>query len=305
MSNIKKTILFEEHKKLNAKMGEFGGWEMPLWYSSGQIKEHIATRKNCGLFDICHMGEFMLTGKNSLKFLQKVCTNAIEKIVDGQAQYNFILNENGGTIDDCIIYRFGPERWMFVVNAGTQEKDFNWLKKQMIDDIELKNISDETAKIDLQGPLAPKLMAKLAGKENVSDMKFFRFKEDFEIKGKNVILSRTGYTGEIGFEIYLNNDYAIEMWNLILKEGEEFGILPCGLGARDTLRLEAGLPLHGHELDDNLISVGHKWNFAINNTENFIGKKALEKAKENGKYKYILPFQINGKEKLYPVGKSK
>ena len=303
--DIKKTILYDEHIKLGAKMGEFGGWDMPLWYKSGQIKEHLATRKNCGIFDICHMGEFIVTGKDSLKFWQKICTNAVDKIVDGQAQYQFMLNENGGTIDDCILYRFNEERWMLVVNAGTIEKDFKWLEKNLFGDVKLTNISDETGKIDLQGITAPKTLAKIVGKEKLSDFKFFRFQENFDIAGINVILSRTGYTGEIGFEIYCKTEDTLKLWNLLLKEGEEFGILPCGLGARDSLRVEAGLPLYGHELDDETVSIGHKWDFAIKNEGNFIGKKALEKAKESGKHSYIIPFHLEGKRKALPEWKVK
>ena len=298
--NVKTTVLYEEHKKLNAKMGEFGGWDMPLWYDTGQTKEHLATRKNCGLFDICHMGEFIVTGKDSFKFWQKICTNAVDKIQDGQAQYNFMLNENGGTIDDCILYRFNEERWMLVVNAGTIEKDFNWLKKHAFGDVKLENISDKMGKIDIQGVTAPKIIAKIAGKESVEDFKFFRFKENFKLGDMSVILSRTGYTGDIGFEIYCDINDSVKIWQLLLKEGEEFGILPCGLAARDTLRVEAGLPLYGSELAEDMVAIGHKWEFAIKNEADFIGRKPLEKAKEEGHKNNIISFQLEGKRKAMP-----
>ncbi len=293
---MKRTVLFDEHKKLGATTGEFGGWEMPLWYKTGQIKEHLATREACGLFDICHMGEFIITGKDSFDFWNKVLSNAISKIVDGQAQYNFMLNENGGVIDDCILYRFSEEKWMLVVNAGTQDEDFEWLQKQAknFKDVKLENISEKTGKLDLQGPKAPKIIAKIAGKEAVEGMKFFRFRENINLDGVNVILSRTGYTGEIGFEIYCDINDVEKLWNILMKNGEEFGITPAGLGARDTLRLEAGLPLHEDEIRVDIPAVGTPWEFAINYDHDFIGKEALLKHKGT---LFVYPIVFEGKRK--------
>lgn len=295
----KKTPLYEEHIKLQGKMSDFAGWKMPLWYSPGQSKEHLTTRKKCGLFDICHMGEFRITGPetDSMEFLSTVLTNNVERIKDGRAMYSFMLNEQGGVIDDCILYKFDPEQWMLVVNAGNIEDDFNWIKKNAPSTVDVENISDATAKIDIQGPHAPKLIAKMAGRENIEKMRFFSFRKSIHINDMELIVSRTGYTGEIGFELYTDVENSIDLWRLLLKEGEEFGILPCGLGARDTLRIEAGLPLHGHELKKDIVAVGHPWEFAIDFEGDFIGGKALEDKKKNGIDYYVLPFVIEGRRK--------
>jgi len=276
---MQKTPLFEKHVAMGATMAEFGGWDMPLWYKTGQTAEHKATRENCGLFDICHMGEYIVTGKDSYAFWQKILTNDVTKIVDGQAQYNFMLNEKGCVIDDCIVYRFNEEKWMLVVNAGTQESDFEWLCKNKLPDMELKNISATTGKLDLQGPTAPKLVAELAGREAIEDLKFFRFAENVNICGINVLLSRTGYTGEIGFEIYCDINDVVKLWDLLLEKGQSYGIMAAGLGARDTLRLEAGLPLSGHEVRPDVVATGTPWEFAISHEHEFIGKEALEAQK--------------------------
>ena len=291
---MRRTPLFEQHIALGATVGDFGGWEMPLWYSTGQIGEHEVTRNACGLFDICHMGEFVVRGKDSLAFWQKILSNNVEKIVDGQAQYNFMLNPQGGVIDDCILYRYTEEHWMLVVNAGTQDGDIDWLRQNTFGDVTVENISDKTGKIDLQGPTAPKVMADLVGREAIETMKFFRFLPEIMIDGKPVILSRTGYTGEIGFEIYCNIDDAPALWDTILKVGEKHGIGPVGLGGRDTLRLEAGLPLHGHEIRPDLPAVGTPWFFAIDMNTDFIGKKALEDSEGS---LFVYSVMVEGRRK--------
>lgn len=291
---MSKTPLFERHVALGATMGDFGGWNMPLWYKTGQITEHKATRENCGLFDICHMGEFIVTGRDSIAFWHKVLTNDVTKIVDGQAQYSFMLNELGGVIDDCIIYRFSDEKWMLVVNAGTQDGDFEWLKKNVIGDVVIENIGDNTGKLDLQGPNAPKLIAELAGRETIEDLKFFRFIDNVMINGIKVLLSRTGYTGEIGFEIYCNTSDTVKLWDILLEKGLKYGITPVGLGARDTLRLEAGLPLCGSEVNPKTPVVGTPWEFAISYDHEFIGKKALEANKGT---RFVYAMEIEGRRK--------
>lgn len=296
----KKTPLFEEHVKLGGKMADFAGWRMPLWYPTGQSEEHHATRKACGIFDICHMGEFEIAGSGSSAFLQWLLTNDLERLVDGQAMYNFMLNKAGGVVDDCIIYRFDSDHWMLVVNAGDIEGDFQWLKKNAPSDVKLENISDQTVKVDLQGPRAPKLMTKLTSMEILAGLKFFRFIPDVKIDGIEVLVSRTGYTGEIGFEIYTDLKNGIDLWNLLLSEGKAYGILPCGLGARDTLRTEAGLPLHGHELRPDRVAVGHPWEFAISWDTNFIGKDALLREKDEGTGCFVFPFAMEGRRKAMP-----
>jgi len=291
---MKKTPLYDTHVSLGASVGEFGGWTMPLWYKTGQLKEHSSTRETCGLFDICHMGEFIVTGKDSLEYWNKLLTNNVAKIKDGQANYNFMLNDNGGVVDDCLLYRYNDEKWMLVVNAGTQDGDFEWLESHAFGDVKVENIGDRTGKLDLQGPKAPKIVAKISGREAVEKIKFFRFVENFDLGGYNVTLSRTGYTGEIGFEIYCDIEDTENIWNLLMKEGEEFGITPVGLGARDTLRLEAGLPLHGHEIHPEIPVVGTPWEFAINYEHDFIGKGALE---ENRGRFYVYAISVEGRRK--------
>ena len=277
-------------------MADFAGWIMPLWYPTGQSEEHHATRKACGLFDICHMGEFDITGKGSLDFFSRMLTNDIQGMADHQAMYNFMLNDSGGVVDDCILYRFDAEQWMLVVNAGTIAGDFDWLKSHAPAGLKLENISDRTAKLDLQGPAAPKLMSCWIDKTILSDLRFFRFLRDVDIDGNKVLVSRTGYTGEIGFELYTDMKNVHRLWALLLDAGKPLGILPCGLGARDTLRTEAGLPLHGHELLPERPAVGHPWEFAIRWDKDFLGKKALLAAKEKGPA-YIIPFVMEGRRK--------
>ncbi len=300
MMESKKTPLFDEHVKLGAKMADFTGWLMPLWYTTGQSVEHHATRKACGLFDICHMGEFEITGSGSLPFLSWILTNNVEKMVDDQAMYNFMLNDNGGVVDDCILYRFDAEHWMLVVNSGDVAGDFKWLERHAPSDVRLKNISDQIVKIDLQGPNSPKLMTKWIDKDTLINLRFFRFIRNVNMDGMDVLVSRTGYTGEVGFELYTELKNAHDLWNLLLSEGKTYGILPCGLGARDTLRTEAGLPLYGHELRADRIALGHPWEFAIFWESDFVGKDVLLRQREKGINYYVFPFLMEGRRKAMP-----
>jgi aminomethyltransferase len=246
------------------------------------------------------MGEFRIEGSGSLAFLQRLLTNNVERLVDGQAMYNFMLNEQGGVVDDCIVYRFDENHWMLVVNAGDIDGDFEWLKKNVAGDVQLENISDQTVKIDLQGPSAPKLMSRWVGQEDLSQFKFFRFLPRISIDGMDILLSRTGYTGEIGFEIYTDLKNGVDLWRLLNSEGKQYGMLPCGLGARDTLRTEAGLPLHGHELRPDRVAVGHPWEFAIFWDKEFIGKDRLAQEREKGISYFVLPFVMDGRRKAMP-----
>jgi aminomethyltransferase len=297
MDFAQKTPLYEEHLHLGGKMAEFAGWAMPLWYPTGQVAEHHAVRRNCGLFDICHMGEFEISGPDSAAYLSMMLTNDAERMRDGQAMYHFLLNESGGVIDDCILYRFGETRWMLVVNAGNIRTDFDWLLSHAPVGVRLDNISDGTVKLDLQGPKAPRLMSKWIPRSELVQLKFFHFIPRVSIEGMDVLVSRTGYTGEIGFELYTDLRHARDFWNLLLSEGKPYGILPCGLGARDTLRLEAGLPLHGHELTPERVALGHPWEFAISREHDFIGKGALEAYGRRPNRQTVLPFVMDGKRK--------
>ncbi len=297
---LKKTPLYDEHVRLGGKMAEFGGWILPLWYPSGQMMEHHTVRKACGLFDICHMGEFEIRGSDAVLFLSRMLSNNVAAMTDRQAMYHFMLNENGGVIDDCILYRFDSSRWMLVVNAGNIQTDFEWLVSHAPSGIHLKDISTQTVKLDLQGPTAPELMSRWIPKDELISLKFFRFIPATTIDGMQVLVSRTGYTGDIGFELYTDSRYAVDFWNLLSSEGKRNGMLPCGLGARDTLRLEAGLPLHGHELKPDRIALGHPWEFAVSWEHDFIGKKALIECREKGIPYHVQPFVMNGKRKAMP-----
>ena len=300
-SGSQKTPLYEAHLKLGAKMVDFAGWILPLWYPGGQTAEHMATRQAGGLFDIYHMGEFKIEGSEAVPFLSRMLTNRVEKMADNQAMYHFMLNEKGGVIDDCILYRFAQDNYMLVVNAANTLVDLDWLTGHIRDqNVTVQDISEQTAKLDLQGPNTPKLMAKWIPKDQLSGLKFFRFIRSVQIEGMDVLVSRTGYTGEVGFEIYISAQDVEKLWNLLLSEGKEFGVVPCGLAARDTLRIEAGLPLHGHELKPDRAALGHPWEFVFNWEGDFIGKKALDKVRENGSLSFILPFAVKGKRKAMP-----
>jgi aminomethyltransferase len=296
----KKTPLYGEHIKLGGKMADFAGWLMPLWYPSGQSIEHHATRRACGIFDICHMGEFRITGPGSLEFLSWILTNDIRRIEDGQAMYNFMLNEKGGVVDDCIIYRFDEKNWMLVVNAGDIEGDFRWLQKHASPGVILENISDDIIKLDLQGPNAPKLMSRWIDKDVLLGLKFFRFIPEYKCDGMTLLVSRTGYTGEVGFELYTDKKNGVDLWNLLLSEGRALGIQPCGLGARDTLRTEAGLPLYGHELQAGRVALGHPWEFAISLDSDFLGKEPLLRKQAGGLDYFVAPFIMEAKRKAMP-----
>ncbi|MBU0627857.1 MAG: glycine cleavage system aminomethyltransferase GcvT [Nanoarchaeota archaeon] len=292
MGELKKTPLYEEHVKLGAKIVEFGGWEMPVFYSN-VIDEHITTRTKAGLFDICHMGEIFVEGKDAFNLIQKLITNDLSKLSDGKCFYSVICLENGGVIDDLFVYRFNDEQFMIVVNAGNIEKDFKWFlkHKDFFDNVFVFNRSDETAKLDLQGSESEKILQKLTLFE-LKDLKRFSFVES-EVNGISALISRTGYTAEDGFEIYFNAEKAAEIWNKILEVGAEFGIKPIGLGARDTLRVEACYSLYGHELTEQINPLEAGVGFVVKlEKEDFIGKAALLEIKEKGLKRRIAAFEM-------------
>jgi len=264
MSSEKKTVLYETHIELGAKMAPFGGYIMPIQYT-GIVKEHAATRTAAALFDTCHMGEFILRGPNALADLEKLITCPLASLEDGQCRYGMLCNENGGVIDDLLTYRISATEYMLVVNAGTRENDFNWISSHLSGDTEIEDVSDSTAKIDLQGPQAPKMMNKLFA-DGIDDLRYFRFKHS-TYKGEPVIISRTGYTGEVGFELYCPPQLAADFW----REAMELGAVCAGLGARDTLRLEIGMPLYGHELNEERNMAESGFARSIDCTKEFIG----------------------------------
>ena len=238
-----KTPLYKWHIANKARMVEFGGWEMPVYYTTVS-DEHNCVRKNVGLFDLCHMGQISVSGDNALEFLQQIATNDISKIAPGQVQYSLVCNELGGVIDDVLVYR-KSNSYLVIVNASNTQKDFEWFNTHRMSDIEISNVSNDILMLAVQGPNAEKCLQKIADID-LKEIKYYCFKM-CKIGGIKSLISRTGYTGEDGFEIYAECDTKI--WEAILDAGREYAIKPIGLGARDTLRLEAAMPLYGHELD--------------------------------------------------------
>lgn len=278
-----KTALNETHRKLGGKMVDFAGWDMPVEYSGLRV-EHMTTRNDVGLFDVSHMGEILIEGSSTLAFLQKLLTNDLSKCAVMQAQYNMMLNEKGGVIDDLIVYRLEDQKYLLVVNASNKDKDFAWVQKVAQDFISLDpkglRVEDQSAKwaqLAVQGPKALGLVARLFPES--ADIKKFRFKF-LEWQGANWLVARTGYTGEDGFEIYGPMNMAEKLWSEITALGAPLGLLPCGLGARNTLRIEAGLPLYGNEINDSQLplNIGMNWALKVDKAEPFFGQEPLKVA---------------------------
>ena len=286
---MKKTPLAKVHEKLGAKMVDFAGWHMPVYYTN-VIEEHNTVRQKVGLFDICHMGEFIISGRGAFDFLQKVVTKDISGLESGKCCYSLLCYDNGGTIDDLFIYKIKDEEYMLVVNAANIEKDFTWLMKHKPEAVTLNDISDQTAKLDIHGPSAEKTLQKLT-EYDLSKLKRFHF-IDVKIEGIPAKISRTGYTAEDGFEIYFDAQKSLEIWNILLSAGEDYGIKPIGLGARDTLRIEACYPLYGHELDCDTTPIAAGLLFVIGFNKEFIGKKALFEQKQKGPGKSLTFFEM-------------
>ena len=291
MGELKKTPLYDEHVKLGAKIVEFGGWSMPVYYST-LIDEHLTTRAKAGLFDICHMGEFFIEGKDAFKLIQGVITNDLSKLSDGKAFYSCICLENGGVADDLFVYRFNSEKFMIVVNAGNIDKDFRIFSGPKGGlDVAVVDKSNQTAKLDVQGPNAQEILQKLT-EVDLSSLERFCFVEG-KVNCVDTIISRTGYTAEDGFELYFDASRAVEMWNKILEVGSEFGLKPVGLGARDTLRIEACYSLYGHELTEEINPLEAGVGFVVKlDKDNFVGKEALLKIKEDGLKRKIVAFEL-------------
>ncbi len=296
---MKRTPFNAIHHELSAKMVEFAGFEMPIQYKNGIIYEHKSVRTRVGVFDVTHMGEFVIRGNDAFNFIQYVTINDAGKLYPGKVQYSAMCYENGGIIDDLLVYRF-EDKFMLVVNAANIEKDFNWLKSHLNGDVELEDVSDKTALLAVQGPFSLKTLQKLT-EIDLSTLEYYSF-----VTGKladvEMIISRTGYTGELGFELYFHWDeqLARRVWNAIFEAGAEFGIEPVGLAARDTLRLEKGYCLYGNDIDQttNPIEAGLGWITKLNKG-NFIGREAIMKVKEDGIKRRLVGF-ISKFEKLIP-----
>ena len=274
-----KTPLYDAHVKAGGRIVPFAGYLLPVQYE-GVIAEHMAVREKAGLFDVSHMGEITLKGKGALASLNHLLSNDYTKMPLGKVRYGILCNEEGGVKDDLLVYKFGEEDYFIVVNASNRHKDYAWMKDHILEDTEIKDISDEIAQVALQGPLSKDIMKKVMKEEDIPE-KYYTAKRDVDISGMRCIISYTGYTGEAGYEIYTANENAQKLWDLLLKEGEEFGLRPCGLGARDTLRLEASMPLYGHEMDEDISPLETGLDYGVKmNKEDFIGKKAIEEKGE-------------------------
>lgn len=289
-TDAKKTPLYDEHIKLNAKIVEFAGYLMPLEFE-GVINEHIAVREKVGIFDVSHMGEIWITGDKATEWLQKMITNNIAVMQSNQAQYNAMLYPEGTVVDDLLVYKFSEDEYMLCVNAANIEKDYQWLLNHQSNDVKIVNRSNEIAQIAIQGPHAADTLQELTNTQ-LDLIKYYRFQKG-SVLNKESIISRTGYTGEDGFEIYTKNENAAQIWIKLIEVGEKYSIKPAGLAARDTLRLEAGMLLYGNDMDKftTALEAGLDWIIKFDKG-NFIGKGSLLEQREKGLDRKLIGFEM-------------
>lgn len=287
---MKNTALTDKHIQLGAKMVPFAGYNMPVQYA-GINAEHETVRRGVGVFDVSHMGEFILKGDKALDLIQRVTSNDASKLYDGKVQYSCLPNEGGGIVDDLLVYRIDEKTYMLVVNASNIEKDWNWISKYNGDGVEMKNISDRTSLLAVQGPKAAEALQSLTDID-LGSMEYYTFKKGKFAGVDNVLLSATGYTGAGGFEIYVDNKDAEHVWDAIFKAGNPFGIKPIGLGARDTLRLEMGFCLYGNDIDDatSPLEAGLGWVTKFN--KEFTNSAALQQQKQEGTKRKLVGFEM-------------
>jgi aminomethyltransferase len=294
---MKQTPLTNKHIELGAKMAEFAGYHMPISYS-GIIEEHNAVRNGVGIFDVSHMGEFIVKGKQALDLVQAISSNDASKLQPGEAQYSCMPNHDGGIVDDLLIYRLhedmcneGEQAFMLVVNAGNIDKDWNWINSLHSFDTRIINISDQTGLIAVQGPMAIKALQSLT-EINLSEIKYYHFTKGNLAGVENVIISATGYTGSGGFELYCQKNHTEKLWDAIMEIGKQYDILPCGLGARDTLRLEMGYCLYGNDIDDTTspLEAGLGWITKLSKESIFPSKEIFKSQKKNGLEKQLVAF---------------
>lgn len=292
MENLKRTPLYEIHSKYKGKIIDFAGWELPVQYE-GIIQEHETVRNAAGLFDVSHMGEIEVKGKDALRCLQYLVTNDVSKLEKNGVMYSFMCYEDGGVVDDILIYKFDEDYFYLVVNASNVDKDYEWIVKNKRNfDVDIHNISSDVAEVALQGPKAQDILQKLVDFD-LNEIGFFKLRRDVLIDGIKCLISRTGYTGEDGFEIYTDNENIATIWEKIMEAGEEYGIKPVGLGCRDTLRFEANLPLYGNELSKEITPLEAGYGYFVKlDKENFIGKEALLKQKTEGLKRKIVGFEM-------------
>jgi aminomethyltransferase len=296
-TELKRTPLNAVHRALGGRMVDFGGWDMPVQYPAGVIEEHMRCRTRAGLFDVSHMGEIWVEGSGAIAFVDRLTTNDVTKLVDGQAHYSALPNDDGGVVDDLLVYRFGPEKLLLVVNAGTTDKDFAWIESHHsdADDCGISNASSDYCQIAIQGPDAVGILQKLTETE-LEPIKYYHFSTG-KIDGVDAIISRTGYTGEDGFEVYAAPEFAEQLWRKMLDTGNygsPDGMLPCGLAARNTLRLESAMSLYGHELGDDISTYEANlgWITKLNKESDFTGRDKLAAQKEAGLTRKIAGFEM-------------
>jgi aminomethyltransferase len=284
------TALTETHTALGAKMAEFAGYNMPISYS-GINNEHLQVRKSVGVFDVSHMGEFMLKGKGALDLIQLVTTNDASKLTDGKVQYSCLTNNEGGIVDDLLVYRWSEEEYYLVVNASNIQKDWDWISQHNTFDVEMSNMSKDLSLLAVQGPDAIKVLQKLTDVD-LSQIPYYTFSSGSVAGIADVIISNTGYTGAGGFELYVWNSGAKQLWDAIFEAGKEFGILPCGLGARDTLRLEKGFCLYGHDIDDTTSPIEAGLGWITKFSKPFIHSSYHKNLKDLGVQKKLVGFEM-------------
>jgi aminomethyltransferase len=289
---LKTTPLFEVHKKLNGKMVPFAGWHMPIQYA-GVMEEHRAVRKGVGVFDVSHMGEIDIRGREAKPFLQKLLTNDMDKLDNGGILYSLMCYENGGVVDDLLVHRFAEDHYFLCVNASNIDKDFEWVRGLAGEfDVQVDNLSDRTAQLAVQGPKAESLLQQLTD-VSLDDMAYYRFQKGW-VGDAEAVIARTGYTGEDGFEIYMDAGSAVPVFESLMAAGREFDLQPIGLGARDTLRLEMGYALYGQEIDadHSPLEAGLGWVIKLNKTDAFVGQEPLKNQKDKGLVQKLVGVQL-------------
>lgn len=288
---MKKTPIYGLHLALGGKIIDFGGWALPVEYE-GIVAEHNAVRSAAGLFDVSHMGEFAVKGSGAESFLQHILTNDISAMADNQLYYSLMCYPDGGVVDDLIVYKYNSEYYLLVVNAANKDKDLGWIQDNLRGTVEITDLSDSYALFAVQGPKSEAILQELTD-TNLDEITFFSFRPALELAGMSVLVSRSGYTGEDGFEIYVDSIQAPLLWGILLKEGEKHGLRPVGLGARDTLRLEAALPLYGQEISQNITPLEAGLGFFVKlDKPDFIGKEALVRQKESGLCRKVIGFEM-------------
>jgi aminomethyltransferase len=290
---MKNTALTHIHESLGAKMVPFAGYNMPVQYE-GVNAEHLTVRNGVGVFDVSHMGEFFLEGKNALALIQKVTSNDASKLFDGKVQYSCLPNNDGGIVDDLLVYRINEEKYMLVVNASNIEKDWNWISSHNDLGVKMTNQSDEISLLAVQGPKATEALQSLTDVD-LESMEYYTFKIGTFAGVKNVTISATGYTGSGGFEIYFKNEDAVNIWTAIFNAGEKFAIKPIGLAARDTLRLEMGFCLYGNDINDTTSPIEAGLGWITKFTKDFVNAESLKKQKEEGVTKKLVAFEMKDK----------